>query len=145
MPARPTPVIGYTIEFTVATNKVVHATDNNNRPNKFTSSPTLAEDELVELCREVVEKAAAAFQNTQRTFELQIDERGQIFRDRSFPLSLPAGFALAGPSAEAAGPRGTSAVKPKTRKPKNVRAKPKPAATKPKRKPISRKAKKAES
>jgi hypothetical protein len=142
MDAKTTPVTSYTIEFNVASRvgKVVHATDDDNQPNKYTSSPSLSEDELVELCREVVGKAAAAYQHTQRTFDLLIDQRGYILRERSSSPSLLAGFGLAGPVAEAAVPREASADKPKVRKPK--RAKPKPAATKPKRTPTARKAKK---
>jgi hypothetical protein len=143
MSAKPTPVIGYTIEFTVATAKIVHATDNNKQPNMYTSSPTLSEDELVELCREVVEKAAAAYQNTQRTFNLLIDERGYILRDKTFSLP-PSRVGLAGPSAEEEATEEDSVVEPKTRKPKKANAKPKPAATKPKRTPTARKAKKTE-
>jgi hypothetical protein len=100
MPAKPTPVIGYTIEFTVATNKVVHATDNNTQPRKYNSSPTLTEDELVVLCREVVEKATVAYRNGQRTFILLIDERGYILRDRAFQLANTSGSPLIGSRAE---------------------------------------------
>lgn len=137
MAANPTPVIGYTIQFTVATAKIVHATDNNAQPNKYTSSPTLTEDDLVELCREVVQKAAEAYQNGQRTFDLLIDERGYILRGSSFSLSAaPAAFAPAGS-------RAATAAQPTTRERK--RPKRKPTAAKRKRTSTVRKKKKRKS
>jgi hypothetical protein len=79
--AKPTPVIGYTIEYTVTTNKVVYATDDNTSPRKYESSGQLSEDDVGDLCREVVEKAIAAFAATQPTFDLMITPSGKIYPD----------------------------------------------------------------
>ena len=129
------PLIGYTTEFTVATNKVVHATDNNANPRKFTSSGSLSEDELVVLSVEAARKAAAAFKAGNRTFLLLIDDLGGIFPDPAFPAgSLDSSLMVVESVSDAA-----QAAKPA--KPKKPAAKPKKPATKLKQ-PAAKKAKK---
>ena len=82
--ATPTSVIGYTIEYTVATNKVVHATDDNSIPKKYVHSPSLSVDELNGLCLEVVAKAINAYNIGQAKFDLLITPAGKIYPDPGF-------------------------------------------------------------
>jgi hypothetical protein len=78
------PVRAYTIEFTVTTDKVVYATDDNGNPKKYESAAQLSEDEVGDLCREVVNKAIAAFNAGQETFGLMITPAGKIYPDPAF-------------------------------------------------------------
>ena len=82
--AKPTPVKSYSIEYTVTSNKVVYATDDNDKPQKFESAPSLSEDEVGDLCVETVLKAIRAFKAVQPTFNLMITPSGKIYLDPSF-------------------------------------------------------------
>jgi hypothetical protein len=82
--ASPTPVLGYSIEYTVATNKVVYATDDNSQPQKYESSGQLSDDDVGALCLEVVVKAIKAFKAGQDTFRLMITPAGKIYPDPGF-------------------------------------------------------------
>jgi hypothetical protein len=76
-------VRAFTIEYTVTTNKVVYASDNGNS-KKYESAPQLSEDEVGDLCREVVNKAIAAFKAGQETFSLMITPAGKIYPDPAY-------------------------------------------------------------
>jgi len=82
--ATATPVRAYTIEYTVTTNKVVYATNDNGNPQKYESAAQLSEDEVGDLCQEVVNKAIAAFKAGQETFSLMITLAGKIYPDPAF-------------------------------------------------------------
>jgi hypothetical protein len=77
--AAPTAVIGYTIEYTIATNKVVYATNDNAHPKKYESSSLLSEDEVSLLCEETVTKANLAFAAGNPDFKLMITPAGKIY------------------------------------------------------------------